>query len=87
MALEKFHYTIGKHEVTLPNFGNLPFGLVRKTRHMPDDERFFAMLEILLGEDSADMAAVDTLGTAEMNEFIEAWQKHSGVSLGESSAS
>lgn len=87
MALEKFHYTIGKTKIALPLIGNLPLGIARKTRHADAAEQLFVTFETLFAEGSKELDALDTLDGDQMNELMEAWQKASGVTLGESTAS
>lgn len=87
MALEKFHYTIGKTKIELPLMGNLPLGIARKTRHADTSEQLFVTFETLFEEGSREMDALDSLEPDEMNELMSEWMKASGVTLGESTAS
>jgi len=43
------------------------------------------MIEELASE--KDLAVIDTIGTKDIEKLIQAWQNHSGVTLGESTAS
>lgn len=91
MAMEKFHYklTVGedeqgdpiKQEITLPKFDNIPFGLIRKNRKLPVEEQFFSLIEALLSDD--DLVALDAATQVDVSNLMAAWQKESGVSLGE----
>lgn len=84
--MEKFHHTLPDgHQLTLPKFEHLSAGLIRKTRRMEQVDQVFTVLEELLSE--ADLAHVDALSKSEFNEFVQLWQKDSGIQLGESSAS
>ena len=85
MALEKFHYTVPetKKKITLPGFGNLPFGAVRKIRKLSDEEQFFALFEE--SADDKNLAVIDTLSMPQISDLVTAWQKDAGVDLGESS--
>lgn len=87
MADNKFHYLIGDVDIALPQLANVPLGIVRKTRHLPDDEKLFVTLETLLPEGSPELAAVDTLDRSGLADLMGAWQAAAGVDLGESSAS
>jgi len=95
MALEKFHYklpyiavdedgeeVIRKHPVVLCKFDQIPFGLVRRHRNLPQAEQFFVLLEELLPE--KDFEFIDQATQADMLKLVEAWQKDAGVNLGES---
>lgn len=87
MALEKFHYTIGDVEVTLPHLGNLPAGIARKSRKLDDGEKLWLIFETLFAEGSPELDALDSLDTEGLGEFMEAWTGHAGVGLGESTPS
>lgn len=81
MALEKFHYTVGKKKITLPKFGELPFGVVRRMRKADEEEQLFILLEE--AADEADMAVIDTIPMNEIEKLMQAWMKDSGVTAGE----
>lgn len=96
--MEKFHYkltvtnvdddgdeTTSKHEVILPKFDNIPFGIIRKNRSLPQHEQFFALLEEVVRPE--DLKVIDKTPQKAMTDLMEAWQKDSGVGLGESSDS
>ena len=95
MSMEKFHYrvTVGidedgepiKHKVTLPKFDQIKFGIIRKNRKLPEAEQFFALLEAVASEE--DISAMDETTQEIMGELMEAWQKDSGITAGESPAS
>lgn len=86
MATEKFHYeTAGKKQVTLPKFGQIKAGLIRKVRKENTVEQMFSILEAVADEKTLDI--LDDLDTSELNELMAAWQKDSQVTPGESSAS
>ncbi|MCA1841343.1 MAG: hypothetical protein LC723_13645 [Actinobacteria bacterium] len=74
--------TTEKHRIRLPKFGQLPFGLIRKFRKESAGEQFFSLLESLLTD--ADFEKVDLSPQDEMNKMIEAWQKDSNITAGES---
>lgn len=86
MALEKFHYTTAAGEkVTLPKFKSVSAGVIRRVRKESQAEQIFTVLEDLA--DEATLRLVDDLDAQEFNEFVQAWQEDSKVTLGESSAS
>mgnify|MGYP007087611768 CR=1 FL=1 len=83
---ERFHYTLEDgREIVLPHFKNLPFGVVRKLRKEDEAEQLFSLVE-QVADDNA-LAIIDTLGMSEIETLFAAWQKDSGVTVGESSAS
>lgn len=77
----KFEYK-GK-SLTFPSFADLPMGVLRKARKADSDlDKAFIIIEELIGEDSAEMAAVDKMTGNEFKEFVEGWTQ--GAPLGES---
>lgn len=82
MALEKFHYEFGGKKFTLPKFDQLPFGVIRKLRKLPEEEQFFQMFE--LSADDKALTVIDTMSMKEIEKLVEAWQKDAGVTQGES---
>jgi hypothetical protein len=75
-------YTIehkGK-KIVLPDFTNLPVGVIRKVRKMDTDEQMWFMLESVL--DEKGLALVDTMSLAEFTEAMNGWTQ--GAPLGES---
>lgn len=88
MALEKFHYTTStKKKLTLPKFGNLPSGILRKVRRERDIEQFFMTFELLFKDDQAQLDILDEMPMAEIVDMMTKWQEDSGVTMGESSES
>lgn len=83
--MEKFHYTVPgtKKKITLPGFGNLPFGVVRRIRKADDTEQFFLLLEE--SADERSLKIIDELSMPEIADLVDAWQKDAGVTVGESS--
>lgn len=81
MALEKFHYTVGKKKLTLPRFGELPFGVARKIRKVSEEEQLFILLEE--AADEASLEIIDTIPMSEIEKLMQAWMKDSGVTAGE----
>lgn len=85
MATEKFHYNTEAGEIVIPHFKNIPFGLVRKLRNENDGEQLFGLFEAVA--DAKNLKILDKLDMEQIGELYEAWQKASGVTAGESSAS
>lgn len=94
--MERFHYSLptGKvdgdgdpitRKLSLPLFANIPFGIIRKNRKLPEAEQFFALLEALCNEE--DLELIDGATQKEISDLMTAWQKESGVTQGESTAS
>ena len=75
-------YTIehnGK-KIVLPDFTNLPIGVIRKVRKLEADEQMWFMLESVLDEKA--LALVDTMSLGEFTEAMNGWTQ--GAPLGES---
>lgn len=74
-------YTIEHNGKTieLPEFGQLPVGVLRKARHVPENDQTWFILEELLGD--KDMKVLDSLPTSEFVKHMKAWT--GGTSLGE----
>lgn len=85
--MEKFHYTFeGGKKVTLPKFDQvMTIGLARKTRHMGEAEIGWQVLEKAADDKTLDIIDEQTLSA--FTEFMQAWQKDSGIAAGESTAS
>lgn len=84
---ETFNWTIGKKKLELPKLGNLPIGISRKLRHESETEQFFQLFEILFANEPEKLALFDTMTQEEVVKLMTAWQKESGVNLGESKES
>lgn len=85
MALEKFMFTVDGTDYFLPRAAQIPSGLIRKVRKLEQMDGTFTILETMLGEDSAEIAALDSLPIIELNKVLNDWMQ--GASLGESSSS
>lgn len=80
---DKFVYEVdSKRKITLPKFGEVPFGIVRRGRHLPPEEQFYFMFEELLSE--KDIAVLDSLTSVQVSDLMDQWQSEAGVDLGES---
>ena len=87
VALERFHYTFedGK-KVVLPKFDSImTVGFARKNRQTEQSELGWLILEKAADEKALEV--IDEQALSSFEAFMEAWQKDSGVSVGESSAS
>lgn len=70
----------------IPAFNDLPIGVIRKARRSTDEvDQAFTILETIMGEDSPELNAVDSMNMEEFQEFIAGWTQ--GASVGESSSS
>jgi hypothetical protein len=70
----------------IPAMASLPMGVLRKSRKAVDEmDRAFLILEELMGEDSTELKAVDSMNPEEFNDFLTGWTQ--GAPLGESSSS
>jgi hypothetical protein len=71
---------------SIPNFDQLPMGVVRKARQGSDDlDKAFIIIEALMGEGSKELAAMDSMTPKEFESFLTGWTQ--GAPLGESSDS
>ena len=81
-----YTFTHEGKELSIPAFGNLPMGALRNARKATDDgDKAFIILEYLLGEESEELKAIDSMDAAEFSTWIDGWTK--GAPLGESSSS
>lgn len=77
-------YTYG--DITIPSLNTLmTFGFSRKNRDLSAEEQIYKLLEDNL--DVATLDKVDELDRTQTQEFIEGWQEHAGIDVGESEAS
>ena len=85
MAAKKqgFKFVHNGRSYEIPDMASIPTGVVRKTRRLENDsDKAFTILELLLGEDSPELAAVDSMNGAEFADWLTAWT--GGAPLGES---
>ncbi len=81
-----FEFEHDGKKYTVPAFNALPMGAVRKARKAKDEgDQVFTIIEIMLGEDSPELAALDAMDGEEFQQFMAAWTQ--GAPLGESSSS
>lgn len=77
-------YTYG--EITIPSLNKLmTFGFSRTHRHLTAEEQIYTLLEDNVDEET--LAKIDELDRSQTQEFIEGWQEHAGIDVGESAAS
>ena len=65
--------------VELPNFNDMPTGVLRKARHETESEQTWFILEGVL--DDKQLQILDTLPLSEFSKHMKAWT--GGVALGE----
>lgn len=82
-----FTYTFDGKTITLPKFGNFPFGVIRKIRKLEDEEQFYSLLELVTKDDPDTLDVIDSMYADDVADLVTAWQEDSGVSLGESEES
>lgn len=83
---DEFEFTtVSGETVTLPAFKSIKPGLLRKTRKLDQVDQFWTILEALADDEA--ISIIDDLDSDEFQEFQRGWFEHSGVDLGESSAS
>lgn len=85
MSSEQFHYTHDGKNITLPHLRNIPAGVMRKIRKLPEVDGMFTILEEVC--DSDTLAVVDSMTLGEFRDFGEAWEKASETSVPEPSGS
>lgn len=66
--------------VKLPDFKNLPVGVVRKARNLNQEEQMWFIIENVLGE--KELAVIDELSISEFSEAMNGWTQ--GAPVGES---
>lgn len=80
---DKFVYEVdSRKKIVLPKFGQVPFGVIRKSRKMDPEEQFYFMFEELL--DEKGLAVLDSLTADQVADLMDSWQNEAGVGLGES---
>lgn len=66
--------------ITLPDFKDIPVGVVRKARKLSADEQMWFILESLLSD--KDLEILDGMGVSEFSKAMNSWTQ--GIPLGES---
>lgn len=82
-----FTYTYNGQTITLPKFGNFPFGVIRKIRKLEDEEQVYSLLELVTKDYPKTLDIIDEMYADDVAELVTAWQEDAGVSLGESEES
>lgn len=82
---DDFVYMLGETEIKLPSLTYLQTGLVRRMRGLGDRAAMWFVLEETGTE--AALKAIDETYPDELDALMDAWAKHSGITLGESEAS
>ena len=85
-ASKTYTFEHNGEKFTIPAIAALPVGVTRKARKAKDDvDQVFILLEATMGDDSKELAAVDSMTSEEFNEFLTGWTQ--GATVGESSSS
>lgn len=85
-APNKYEFEHKGKKYAIPAFNSLKAGVLRKARKGNDQvDTAFLILELSLGEDSKELAAIDDMSVEELNDFISGWT--GGAGMGESSGS
>lgn len=86
MTLEQYHFTIDGKDYAVPHFNKIPVGVIRKSRKANDEmDQVFTILELVLGEDSDVLEAVDSMSGEDFQAWLSGWTQ--GAPVGESSSS
>lgn len=75
-------YTIehNKKKITLPDFTDLPVGVIRKARKLDENEQIWFIVESLL--DAKELAVLDAMSVTEFAKAMNGWT--GGTPMGES---
>lgn len=85
-AKEKYEFTHDGKKYSIPAFSALPMGAVRKARNAKNEsDQVFIILESVMPEDSAELAAIDSMDATEFSKWLDGWTQ--GASVGESVSS
>lgn len=83
---QEYSFTHNGQTYTIPSFAALPMGALRKARNSKNEtDQVFTILEAVMPENSPELAAVDTMSSAEFTKWLDGWT--GGASVGESSGS
>lgn len=86
MTDKTFEFTVNGDKFSIPAFADLPMGVLRKSRHATDEmDKVFTIVEDIMGTDSAELAAIDSMNATEFASFLAEWT--GGAPVGESSGS
>jgi hypothetical protein len=85
-AKDKYEFEHKGKKYSIPSFGNLPVGAIRAARKSADDaDKAFIISEYILGSDSPEIQAIDTMTATEFATWLDGWTQ--GAPLGESVSS
>jgi hypothetical protein len=85
-AKESYEFEHKGKKYSVPTFTNLPIGALRAARKATDDaDKAFIIIEYLLGEDSPEIKAIDSMKSSEFATWLEGWTQ--GSPVGESVSS
>ena len=86
---DEFVHSIGEGddaiEIRLPSLSYLKPGLVRKIRRLGDVDAMYTLIEMSMTPEQ--QAVLDDMDPEDFDAMLELWREHSGLALGESSAS
>ncbi len=86
---DDFVHTIGEGddatEIRLPSLSYLKPGLVRRIRRLGDVDAMYTLVEMSVTPEQQEV--LDEMDPDDWSAMLELWREHSGLSLGESSAS
>lgn len=86
MTADKYAFTHKGETFYLPHLKDVKAGVIRKARKAADPaDRFFTIIEIVCGEGSPELNAIDDMDGTELNATLLEWAQ--GANLGESSSS
>lgn len=81
-----YKFELNGKEYELPDFNNLPMGVIRKSRKFTNElDSAFSIIESVADGNSDLLDELDKLPVSEFNKVLEGWT--TGASLGESSGS
>ncbi|HEX5541110.1 MAG TPA: hypothetical protein VFX60_06040 [Micromonospora sp.] len=80
-AEDVFEFEHGGETYTLPRYGSIKPGLIRRIRKLSDLDATFTILEEVANADA--LAALDDMSMDEFNQVQRDWLEHSGITLGE----
>jgi hypothetical protein len=84
---KKFTFKQDGKTYSIPAFSDLPMGVVRKARKATDEaDTAFTIIESVMGEDSPELNAVDSMNAEQFQAFITGWTQGAGAGEALSSA-
>jgi hypothetical protein len=81
-----YKFELNGKEYELPDFNNLPMGVIRKSRKFTNElDSAFSIIESVADGNADLLDALDKLPVSEFNKVLEGWT--TGAAVGESSGS